>query len=184
MFSLSCLAAAARRNVGARATSTMPLFDLVLSAGGLEGVARITCTDTYCFRVKFDCGKCRQPTGDKFVVFTWTDEAAVPGSRGTANAVLSCSECKAVSSISITSKASDALLTEDKKTCVWGRIECRGAVPVTAELGSAGVTVHGASGVSWEDADVASGEFAEYDEASGCSVVVEDVRMSVRPAPR
>ena len=159
----------------------MPTFDILLSAV-LDGASRVTCSPDHLFRVRFDCGRCRTPTSDRPVVFGLADEEPIPGSRGTANVIISCKNCKAVSSVSLVKLSAEPVLAADgPQPVVWGRLECRGVTPTAAELGKDGVTVHGVGEESWPNDDLAGGDFCEYDESAGASVTVTDVVMAVRP---
>ena len=161
----------------------MPVFEVTLKST-LDGVAKLVASPSFNFRIKFECTRCRQPTGDRPVVFSWSDEEPIPGSRGTANVIVTCKECKSVSSVSILSTISDAAVVESDKSAVWGKLECRGVIPSASELGVKGITVIGASGVEWVDADVAGGDFCEYDEGTEASITVSDLEMGVRPAAK
>ena len=158
----------------------MPLFDVLLAAE-LDGAERVSLAPEYCFRVKFECSRCRDVT-DKFHVFTFADREPVPGGRGEATLATSCRNCKSGFSVDLVSTAADGAYgaADSGRPKRIGRMEVRGAVPVECQLGP-GFVVAGPSGEVWP-ADLGGDDFCEYDEGAGVSVNVVGAALSIAPA--
>jgi hypothetical protein len=170
----------------------MPAFDVRLKAT-LEGVASISVGEAYQWRLRLVCA-CSTPF-EKTSVFSWDDSAEVPGGTGTANLVQKCKACSRVVSVELLSKAADFVVTAEAggegDGPVVATLECRGATPVSLDVGSGFVVTAAGSPSVWTEQDLscAVGQHAdgwcEFDEEgdaeAGGALTITDVAMTVAP---
>lgn len=150
----------------------MPTFTLIARAK-LDGVASLAADETFKLRVQLQCTRCLE-AAPKVSVFGFDDKEEVPGSRGEANLVQSCKNCKETMTVVIVSKPSELKLTAQDAAdgAPIAVLECRQCEPLAWQPGD-GWTATGPSGQAWGPLDFnKEPEFTEYDETAEAAVEV------------
>ncbi|KIV85533.1 hypothetical protein PV11_01218 [Exophiala sideris] len=151
----------------------------------LEGVTDLKPTDTadspYYYTFKVQCTSCRE-VHPNWVGFNRHEMNEQSGSRGEANFVWKCKNCKRESTATI--KAAPATYEQNSPAKVKNiiDIDCRGLefteFRADGEWEAKGIE----SGTKFSGIDLSEGEWFDYDEKAGEEVSIKDIKWSIRRA--
>ncbi|KAI1617452.1 hypothetical protein EDD36DRAFT_424195 [Exophiala viscosa] len=151
----------------------------------LEGVTDLKPTDTadspYYYTFKVQCTSCREVHAN-WVGVNRHEMNEQSGSRGEANFVWKCKNCKRESTATI--KAAPAVYEQNSPAKVKNiiDIDCRGLeftdFRADGEWEAKGVE----SGTKFSGIDLSEGEWFDYDEKAGEEVSIKDIKWSTRRA--
>ncbi|KAK1761445.1 hypothetical protein QBC47DRAFT_370126 [Echria macrotheca] len=160
------------------------MYALTLTAD-LAGVTNLRPDDTeaspflYFFQVQ--CTSCRE-THPNYVTVNRFDMNEMSGSRGEANFVFKCRNCKRESSASIKSAPTPYEQTEPAKPQKMLEIECRG-IEFTKFSPEGEWLVDGAeTNTKFTGIDLTEGEWFEYDEKAGDEVSITNLKWEINRA--
>ncbi|ETN40715.1 uncharacterized protein HMPREF1541_04995 [Cyphellophora europaea CBS 101466] len=151
----------------------------------LNGVTDLRPTDTvetpYWYTFKVQCTSCRE-THANWVGVNRHEMSEQSGSRGEANFVWKCKNCKRESSATIKSAPATYEQTEPPKAKNLIDIDCRGLefteFKPDGEWEAKGVE----SGTLFTGIDLSEGEWFDYDEKAGDEVSIKDISWAIRRA--
>ncbi|KAF1953328.1 DUF866-domain-containing protein [Byssothecium circinans] len=133
----------------------------------------------YTFKVQ--CTSCRE-THPNFVTTTRFEMNEVSGSRGEANFVWKCKNCKREHSANIKAAPASYEQSDPPKTVNILEFDCRGLefteFKAEGEFLATGVE----SGTKFTGVDLSEGEWFDYDEKAGEEVSITNVKWSIRRA--
>ncbi|GAM88570.1 hypothetical protein ANO11243_066040 [Dothideomycetidae sp. 11243] len=151
----------------------------------LEGVTDLRPQDTqetpYYYTFKVQCTSCRE-THPNWVSFNRFEENELSGSRGEANFVWRCKNCKREHSASIKEapKSYEAQTPAKAKNII--ELDCRGLEFVDFKADGDWLATGAESGTKFTGIDLAEGEWFEYDEKTSEQVSITDVKWEIRRA--
>ncbi|KAK0651452.1 hypothetical protein B0T16DRAFT_403959 [Cercophora newfieldiana] len=160
------------------------MFALVLTAE-LEGVTNLRPNDTqenpFWYTFKVQCTSCRE-THPKPIAVSRFENNEMSGSRGEANFVWRCKNCKRESSASITAAPTAYEHSEPAKPRKILEFDCRG-LEFTEFIPEGEWLVEGAeSGSKFTAVDLSEGEWFDYDEKSGEEVSIKELNWEINRA--
>ncbi|KAK1999763.1 DUF866-domain-containing protein [Colletotrichum falcatum] len=160
------------------------MFALALTAE-LTGVTNLRPDDSegnpFWYTFKVQCTSCRE-VHDKPVGVSRFDDNEMSGSRGEANFVWRCKNCKRESSASIKAAPAPYSQGEPAKQQKLLEFDCRGLeftefVP-EGEWLAEGID----SGSKFSAIDLTDGEWYDYDEKAGEEVSIKDLKWEIKRA--
>ncbi|KAL9109515.1 MAG: hypothetical protein Q9227_005850 [Pyrenula ochraceoflavens] len=161
------------------------MLALTVSAD-LNGVTNFQPTDTepepFYYTFKVQCTSCRE-VHDKWVSISRFENHEMSGSRGEANFVWKCKNCKRESSAQIRSAPSPYPLSSPPKRQNLLQFDCRGCEFVEFRPDGHWQAEGAKSGIKFTDIELdESGEWYDYDEKAGDEVGVTGVKWEIRRA--
>eukprot|EP00741_Cyanophora_paradoxa_P007831 tig00001215_g7577.t1 len=149
---------------------------LISWAADVEGLSEIKITPDARYYVKLKCTNCGEES--KEVYFNAQDKVELSTGRGDATFVLKCKGCKRENSLDVVPGHGRSWTEADETKFVpLIACDCRGLEIVSWEP-RAGFTAVGTTGKPFEDVNLGE-DFADYDEAAGCSVSVMNVKHKI-----
>ncbi|KAJ4354400.1 uncharacterized protein N0V89_006136 [Didymosphaeria variabile] len=157
---------------------------LALSAE-LNGVTDLRPTDTedspFHYTFKVQCTSCRE-THPNFVTMTRFDMNEMSGSRGEANFVWKCKNCKREHSANIKAAPATYEQSDPPKKVNILEFDCRG-LEFTDFKAEGDFEAKGAdSNTKFASIDLSEGEWFDYDEKAGEEVSITNVKWEIRRA--
>ena len=151
----------------------------------LDGVTELRPSDTadtpffYTFRVQ--CTSCRE-THPNDVSFSRFDQTEVSGSKGEANFVWRCKNCKREHSASIKAAPTAYQQSDPPKMLTMLEFDCRG-LDFTEFKAEGDFEAKGTdTATSFTAIDLTDGEWFDYDEKAGQQVSITGVQWEIRRA--
>jgi hypothetical protein len=130
---------------------------------------------SYLFKLK--CGNCGE-ISQKETYVQLSDTVPLPSGRGTTNLVQKCKFCGksgTVTMIEGRGKPLTQVIAESGKYTPLMLLDCRGYEPVGFVFGD-GWKAESETGTLFENIDLSSGDFTEYDEKGQYSVMISNLR--------
>ncbi|KAH3667072.1 hypothetical protein WICMUC_005419 [Wickerhamomyces mucosus] len=157
-------------------------FKLQLTAT-LEGLTDLSPKDTqenpfeYTFLI--ECTQCREQH-DKEITINRFEKHEISGSRGEANFVFKCKNCRKESTISIERTKNVYTIEDSGKSVDFLSIEARG-LDIVKFLPENGFFISkGAESITkFDDIDLSEGEFYDYDDNAGAEVSITDISWDI-----
>ncbi|KAH9865372.1 hypothetical protein J1614_008955 [Plenodomus biglobosus] len=151
----------------------------------LDGVTDLRPSDTqdapFFYTFKVQCTSCRE-THPNHVSFNRFEQNEVSGSKGEANFVWRCKNCKREHSASIKAAPATYQRTDPPKTVNILEFDCRG-LEFTEFTPEGDFEAKGAETVTkFTSIDLSDGEWFDYDEKSGQEVSITNVQWEIRRA--
>ncbi|KAG5916784.1 hypothetical protein E4U42_007514 [Claviceps africana] len=160
------------------------MFTLIIKAEQ-TGVTNLRPDDTqenpfwYMFRVQ--CTSCRE-THDNYVGINRFETNEMSGSRGEANFVWRCKNCKRESSASIKAGPVAYEQSEPAKPHQIIEFDCRGLEFTEFKPEGEWLAEGADSGTKFTGIDLSEGEWFDYDEKAGDEVSIKDISWEIRRA--
>ncbi|KAF4979712.1 hypothetical protein FZEAL_4140 [Fusarium zealandicum] len=149
----------------------------------LQGVTNLRPDDTqdnpFWYMFKVQCTSCRE-THANYVGINRFDTNEMSGSRGEANFVWKCKNCKRESSASIKMAPAPYEQTEPAKPQKIIEFDCRGLEFTEFKAEGDWLAEGVDSGTKFTDIELVEGEWFEYDEKSNEEVSINDIKWEVR----
>ncbi|KAF2152311.1 DUF866-domain-containing protein [Myriangium duriaei CBS 260.36] len=151
----------------------------------LEGVTDLRPLDTeespFYYTFKVQCTSCRE-THPNWVAFNRFEENELSGSRGEANFVWRCKNCKREHSASIKEapKVYEAQAPAKAKNII--ELDCRGLEFVEFKADGDWLATGAESGTKFTGIDLTEGEWFDYDEKTSEEVSIKDIKWEIRRA--
>ncbi|EOD46069.1 putative duf866 domain-containing protein [Neofusicoccum parvum UCRNP2] len=148
----------------------------------LEGVTGLLPTDTaekpFYYTFKVQCTSCRE-THPNWVSVSRHEQNEVSGSRGEANFVWRCKNCKREHSANITAapNAYSQQLPPKRQNIIT--FDCRGLEFVEFKPDGEWQATGVESGTKFEAIDLTEGDWFDYDEKAGEEVSVKDMKWEI-----
>ncbi|KAL8365519.1 hypothetical protein RB595_004372 [Gaeumannomyces hyphopodioides] len=160
------------------------MFALSLTAE-MQGVTNLRPSDTedspFWYTFKVQCTSCRE-THANWVGVSRFEANEMSGSRGEANFVWKCKNCKRESSASIKAAPTAYEASEPAKPRKILEFDCRG-LEFTEFKPEGNWMAEGAeSGTKFTEIDLTEGEWFEYDEKAGDEVSIKDLKWDIQRA--
>ncbi|KAK9699782.1 hypothetical protein RND81_08G196100 [Saponaria officinalis] len=136
-------------------------------------------TFTYYFKLR--CENCGEVT-EKETCVSLDEQVAIPKSRGVANLVQKCKFCGRESNITMIPIPERSAKPLSNRHCETGKyaalmgFECRGLEPFDFSFMGPQWKVQATSGAVFEDVDLSSGDWAEYDEKGKVPVSISNLQ--------
>ncbi|KAF2461184.1 hypothetical protein BDY21DRAFT_383899 [Lineolata rhizophorae] len=161
------------------------MLALVMSAE-LDGVTDLRPDDSeskpFYYTFKVQCTSCRE-THPNPVTISRFEENEQSGSRGTANFVWRCKNCKREHSATIAAAPTPiAASVPASKPATLLTLDCRGLEFVSFVPDGDWVCRGAESGTPFAEVDLSQGEWFDYDEKEGAEVSVKEVMFEIRRA--
>ncbi|PVH99914.1 DUF866-domain-containing protein [Periconia macrospinosa] len=157
---------------------------LALSAE-LTGVTDLRPLDTedspFHYTFKVQCTSCRE-THPNWVTLNRFEMNEVSGSRGEANFVWKCKNCKREHSANIKAAPASYEQSDPPKTVNVLEFDCRGLEFTEFKADGEFLATGAESGTKFTGVDLSEGEWFDYDEKAGEEVSITNVKWSVRRA--
>ncbi|KAJ4296613.1 hypothetical protein N0V90_006660 [Kalmusia sp. IMI 367209] len=157
---------------------------LALSAE-LNGVTDLRPTDTedspFHYTFKVQCTSCRE-THPNFVTMTRFEMNEMSGSRGEANFVWKCKNCKREHSANIKAAPASYEQSDPPKTVNILEFDCRGLEFTEFKAEGEFQATGAESGTKFASIDLSEGEWFDYDEKAGEEVSITNVTWQIRRA--
>ncbi|OWM63448.1 CXXC motif containing zinc binding protein [Punica granatum] len=158
-------------------------FQLMITAE-LENLTHLQpqngCDDpdfSYFFKVK--CGRCGE-VSQKETCVTLGETVPIPNSRGTTNLHQKCKFCEREGTVTMVPGRGRPLTHEDSETGKYAPLmlfDCRGYEPV--DFAFRGLwKAESLEGMKFEDIDLSTGEFSEYDEKAELPVMISNLKAT------
>ncbi|KAG5916591.1 hypothetical protein E4U61_003504 [Claviceps capensis] len=160
------------------------MFTLIIKAEQ-TGVTNLRPDDTqdnpfwYMFRVQ--CTSCRE-THDNYVGVNRFESNEMSGSRGEANFVWRCKNCKRESTASIKAAPLAYQQSEPAKPHKIIEFDCRGLEFTEFKPEGEWLAEGTDSGTKFTGIDLSDGEWFDYDEKAGDEVSIKDIQWEIRRA--
>lgn len=125
------------------------------------------------------CENCGEVT-PKETCAVLNETVPIPKSRGTTNLVQKCKFCGREGNITMIQGKGSPLSAEASEAGKFSPLmvfDCRGYEPVEYAFG-AGWKVVSSAGTTYDNVDLSSGEFMEYDEKGECPVMISNLRAT------
>ncbi|KAA8915241.1 hypothetical protein TRICI_002598 [Trichomonascus ciferrii] len=131
------------------------------------------------FTFKIQCNSCREIHGNEVNINQY-EQHSIQGSRGEANFVFRCKNCKRESSASLQTSKKRYMLEDSGKDVTMLTIDPRGIDFV--EFIPVGLfSCKGAeSNTPFNEVELEDGEWYDYDEKSGDEVSITDIKWSIK----
>jgi hypothetical protein len=158
------------------------MLGLVLN-GVLSGVTELGFVDApenpFEFTFKIQCNSCREVHGNEVNINQY-EQHSIQGSRGEANFVFRCKNCKRESSASVQTSKKRYMVEDSGKDVTMLTIDPRGIDFV--EFIPVGLfSCRGPqSNTPFNDVELDEGEWYDYDEKAGDEVSITDVKWSIK----
>ncbi|KAL8397294.1 hypothetical protein RB594_004133 [Gaeumannomyces avenae] len=158
------------------------MFALSLTAE-MQGVTNLRPSDTeenpFWYTFKVQCTSCREVHAN-WVGVNRFETNEMSGSRGEANFVWKCKNCKRESSASIKAAPTAYEASEPAKARKILEFDCRG-LEFTEFKPEGNWMAEGAeSGTKFTEIDLTEGEWFEYDEKAGDEVSIKDLKWDIQ----
>ncbi|KAF2447780.1 DUF866-domain-containing protein [Karstenula rhodostoma CBS 690.94] len=157
---------------------------LALSAE-LNGVTDLRPIDTedspFHYTFKVQCTSCRE-THPNFVTMTRFDMNEMSGSKGEANFVWKCKNCKREHNANIKAAPAAYEQSDPPKTVNILEFDCRGLEFTEFEAEGEFEAKGAESGTKFPSIDLSEGEWFDYDEKAGEEVSITNVKWQIRRA--
>ncbi|KAA0156155.1 hypothetical protein FNF31_05977 [Cafeteria roenbergensis] len=154
----------------------MPFFELTLSMA-MDGVSKVAFSEGEGWPMMLKCTRCGH-VGDKVQRVSSVGEAEMSGSRGVANHVQTCKECRAEFSVNVADAGAGAGIfdetNDESSPALITVIECRGCEPEPASFDGQGFTATSIGGATM-DGVLEDGEWADYDVEAECEMALMEV---------
>lgn len=129
------------------------------------------------FTFKIRCNSCREVHGNDVNINQY-EKHSIQGSRGEANFVFRCKNCKRESSANVTTTKNNYNIENSGKNVTLLKMDPRGIdfvefVPVGQ------FRCKGESGTAFDEVELEDGEWYDYDEKSGEEVSITDVKWDI-----
>ncbi|KAF2471978.1 DUF866-domain-containing protein [Lindgomyces ingoldianus] len=151
----------------------------------LNGVTDLRPNDTaespFFYTFKVQCTSCRE-THPNFVTMSRFETHEVSGSRGEANFVWRCKNCKREHSAIIKAGPAAYPQTEPAKTQSILEFDCRGLEFTEFSAEGEWLATGVASGTKFSNIELAEGEWFDYDEKASDEVSITNVKWEIRRA--
>ncbi|KAL2317890.1 hypothetical protein Fmac_031766 [Flemingia macrophylla] len=158
-------------------------FMLMISAE-LENLTNLQpqggCDDpdfSYLFKLK--CGRCGE-LSQKETCLVLNDTVPLPVGKGTTHLIQKCKFCGRDGTVTMIQGRGKPLtqeITEAGKFAPLMLFDCRGYEPVDFVFG-VGWKVESLEGTKFDNVDLSSGDFADYDEKGECPVMISNLRAT------
>ncbi|TKY57947.1 Transcription elongation factor SPT6 [Spatholobus suberectus] len=132
---------------------------------------------SYLFKLK--CGRCGELT-QKETCVALNDTVPLPVGKGTTHLIQKCKFCGRDGTVTMVQGRGKPLtqeISESGKYAPLMLFDCRGYEPVDFVFGN-GWKVESLEGTKFDNVDLSSGEFAEYDEKGECPVMISNLRAT------
>ncbi|KPM34116.1 hypothetical protein AK830_g12456 [Neonectria ditissima] len=160
----------------------LTMFTLLLSAE-LTGVTNLRPDDTqdnpFWYMFKVQCTSCRE-THANYIGVNRFEANDISGSRGEANFVWKCKNCKRASSASIIAAPAAYEQTEPPKSQKIIEFDCRGLEFVEFKAEGEWLAEGLDSGTKFTGIELVDGEWYEYDEKAGDEVSIKEIKWEIR----
>ncbi|KAF2690995.1 DUF866-domain-containing protein [Lentithecium fluviatile CBS 122367] len=151
----------------------------------LNGVTDLRPLDTedvpFHYTFKVQCTSCRE-THPNWVTVNRFEMNDVSGSRGEANFVWKCKNCKREHSANIKAAPASYEQTDPPKTVNVLEFDCRGLEFTEFKADGEFLATGAESGTKFTGVDLSEGEWFDYDEKAGEEVSVTGVKWEIRRA--
>ncbi|KIX10437.1 uncharacterized protein Z518_01519 [Rhinocladiella mackenziei CBS 650.93] len=151
----------------------------------LEGVTDLAPSDTaespYYYTFKVQCTSCRE-THANWVGVSRHEMNEQSGSRGEANFVWKCKNCKRESSATIKAAPTAYEPNSPAKAKNIIEIDCRGLEFIDFKPDGEWEATGIGSGTKFTGIDLSEGEWFDYDEKAGEEVSIKDIKWEIRRA--
>ncbi|OQO09355.1 hypothetical protein B0A48_04753 [Cryoendolithus antarcticus] len=151
----------------------------------LEGVTDLQPVDTeenpFFYTFKVQCTSCRE-VHPNWVSVSRFEQNEQQGSRGEANFVWKCQNCKRQHTASIIDAPKSYPQQSPPKPQNIITFDCRGLEFVEFKADGDWKAVGLESGTKFEGVDLSEGDWFEYDEKSGEEVSIKDIKWEIRRA--
>ncbi|RGP72123.1 duf866 domain protein [Fusarium sporotrichioides] len=158
------------------------MFALYLTAD-LQGVTNLRPDDTqdnpFWYMFKVQCTSCRE-THSNYVGVNRFETNEMSGSRGEANFVWKCKNCKRESSASVKSGPAAYEQTEPAKAQKIIEFDCRGLEFIEFKAEGEWLAEGAETGTKFTAIDLEEGEWFEYDEKSNEEVSINEVKLNFK----
>ncbi|KAJ9165093.1 DUF866-domain-containing protein [Coniochaeta hoffmannii] len=160
------------------------MYTLTLTAE-LTGVTNLRPKDTqdtpFWYTFKVQCTSCRE-THPKPVAVSRFENNDMSGSRGEANFVWRCKNCKRESSATITAAPTPYEQADQPKPKPIIQFDCRGLEFVEFQPEGEWLAEGIESGTKFEGIELQDGDWFDYDEKAGDEVSIKDLRWEIKRA--
>ncbi|CAJ2675271.1 hypothetical protein P8452_00418 [Trifolium repens] len=132
---------------------------------------------SYFFKLK--CGRCGE-VSQKETCVSLNDTVPLPAGRGTTHLVQKCKFCSRESTVTMIPGRGKPLTNETSESGKFSPLmlfDCRGYEPIDF-IFSTGWKVESLEGTKFENVDLSSGDFTEYDEKGECPVMISNLRAT------
>ncbi|KAH8731258.1 hypothetical protein GQ44DRAFT_822818 [Phaeosphaeriaceae sp. PMI808] len=151
----------------------------------LNGVTDLRPLDTeespFFYTFKVQCTSCRE-THPNFISISRFEQNEVSGSRGEANFVWKCKNCKREHSANIKAAPATYEQTDPPKTVNILEFDCRGLEFTEFKAEGEFLATGAESGTKFAAIDLAEDEWFDYDEKAGEEVSITGVKWEIRRA--
>ncbi|KAF4123670.1 Eukaryotic protein of unknown function (DUF866) [Geosmithia morbida] len=158
------------------------MFTLTLKAE-LQGVTNLRPDDSeenpFWYTFKVQCTSCRE-TNPSFVGVNRFEANELSGSRGEANFVWRCKNCKRESSASIKDRPKAYEQTEPPKATRIIEFDCRGLEFIEFKPEGNWLADGVESGTKFTEIELEDGEWFDYDEKAGEEVSIKELVWEIR----
>ncbi|KAH6885798.1 hypothetical protein B0T10DRAFT_491645 [Thelonectria olida] len=160
------------------------MFALILTAE-LTGVTNLRPNDSeenpFWYMFKVQCTSCRETHGN-YVGICRFETNEMSGSRGEANFVWRCKNCKRESSASFKSSPTAYEQTEPAKSQKIIEFDCRGLELMDFKPEGEWLADGVDSGTKFKEIELVEGDWYDYDEKAGEEVSINDLKWEIRRA--
>ncbi|KAK7310736.1 hypothetical protein RJT34_08432 [Clitoria ternatea] len=132
---------------------------------------------SYFFKLK--CGRCGE-LSQKETCVSLNDTVPLPVGKGSTHLIQKCKFCGRDGTVTMIQGKGKPLTQETSQSGKFSPMmlfDCRGYEPVDFVFGT-GWKVESLEGTKFENVDLSSGEFAEYDEKGECPVMISNLRAT------
>ncbi|KAF4549143.1 Hypothetical protein D9617_23g005580 [Elsinoe fawcettii] len=151
----------------------------------LEGVTELRPQDTedspFYYTFKVQCTSCRE-VHPNWVSVSRFEKNELSGSRGEANFVWRCKNCKREHSANITDAPKAYEAQSPAKAVNIIAFDCRGLEFVEYKADGDWLAQGAESGTKFEGIDLSEGDWFDYDEKAGEEVSIKDLKWEIRRA--
>ncbi|KAI9118436.1 hypothetical protein K1719_010768 [Acacia pycnantha] len=157
---------------------------MLMIAADLENLTNLEpqggCDDpnfSYLFKIK--CGRCGE-VSQKETYVALNETVPLPVGKGTTNLIQKCKFCGRDGTVTMIPGRGKPLTQETSESGKYAPLmlfDCRGYEPV-GFIFVGGWKVESLEGTKFENVDLSSGEFVEYDEKGECPVMISNVRAT------
>ncbi|KAF8468911.1 hypothetical protein BDZ91DRAFT_721366 [Kalaharituber pfeilii] len=158
------------------------MFELVLTAE-LSGVTRLQPVDTesdpFYYMFKVQCTSCLVTHANRVGISRF-ESHELSGSKGEANFVWKCKNCRREASASIKSGPIPYDISSPPKQVNILAIKCRGCELNDFKPEGDWMAVGEESGTKFEGIDLGDGEWFDYDEKAGQEVSIKDIKWDIK----
>ncbi|KAF1911749.1 hypothetical protein BDU57DRAFT_523732 [Ampelomyces quisqualis] len=151
----------------------------------LNGVTDLRPQDTedapFFYTFKVQCTSCRE-THANFVSISRFEQNEVGGSKGEANFVWRCKNCKREHSANIKAPPKSYQQTDPPKTVNILEFDCRGLEFTDFKAEGEFLAVGAETTTKFDGIDLSEGEWFDYDEKAGEEVSITNIKWEIRHA--